>query len=351
MKFYFTNPSFIRLNYSFPTIFVMALLPGLLWPATTRAQSYYLQYQVHMDNGQDVRVSHDSGEVQSTNLLAANFNSTEAYSTSIITPAATFGNLQLTASCSVSLPMNVGAGQGADFGPGTGGGSDVFFQDIIYPTYTNLPAGSKAYYQVTTIYQGYLSFAGLQDLPNAAYTTGSASVSLYANGSVTAVLPANTSNPAVGGIGATLQTNMLSWTLVTQVGAPFIQFTIGSAIQASGASTSGNDAPYFGNLTTAINAQTYVTPLTPGAGYTSASGTIYPTLTLPAPILTITPSTNQSALLSWPSVYASYVLQQNPALAAVGWIQNSNMMSAVNGTNQVTINDATNSLYFRLAQP
>jgi hypothetical protein len=351
-QFYFMKPNYVRLNHSFPKLCAVAFLTGFLWPAVARAQdSYYLQYQLHIDNGPDVRASSDSGQVQSTNLLTTTFGSIETYSTSTMTPVAAFGNLQLSAYCSADRPVGDGNSEGGDFGSAVGGGSDVFFADTIYPTYTNLPAGSKAYYQVVTIYQGSVGIAGGEDPANAAYNTGSASVSLLANGSVTAVLPANTPNPAVGGIGSSLQTNMLSWTIVTQVGAPFVQFKINPAIQAAGGSSTGNDVPFSGSVSIGVAAQTYLTPLTPGAGYTSASGTIYPTLSLPAPSLTITPVANQSVLVSWPAVYATYVLQQNPALAAAGWLQNSNTISAVNGTNQVTINNATNSLFFRLAQP
>ncbi|HWY30191.1 MAG TPA: hypothetical protein VNX46_05530, partial [Candidatus Acidoferrum sp.] len=132
------------------------------------------------------------------------------------------------------------------------------------------------------------------------------------------------------------------------VGTPF---TFGCYIEGDGSTGSGDAHPFVGYVNTAVASQTYITVLTKGAGYSSASGTSYPALQLPAPILTITPATNQTALVSWPSVYAGYVLQQNPVLTVTGWIQNSNTISAVNGTNQVTIDDATNSLYLRLAQP
>ena len=56
-------------------------------------------------------------------------------------------------------------------------------------------------------------------------------------------------------------------------------------------------------------------------------------------------------VISWPSAYAGYMLQQSPTLPAANWAWNTNIVSQVNGTNQVTISPATNNMFFRLAGP
>jgi hypothetical protein len=62
-------------------------------------------------------------------------------------------------------------------------------------------------------------------------------------------------------------------------------------------------------------------------------------------------SDRPGVIISWPSAYSNYVLQQTPVLPAANWVLNTNTVSLVNGSNQVTISPATNNMFFRLSPP
>jgi hypothetical protein len=66
--------------------------------------------------------------------------------------------------------------------------------------------------------------------------------------------------------------------------------------------------------------------------------------------LGIQTAANQTALLYWPTNSGNFVLQQNLSLGTQNWVQNTNPVNLVNGTNKVTVNLSTNSFFFRLIQ-
>ena len=68
------------------------------------------------------------------------------------------------------------------------------------------------------------------------------------------------------------------------------------------------------------------------------------------PKLTITHAGN-SVIVSWPNT-GMYTLQQNSNIAAsAGWTTSGYSVSALNGTNSITITPPTGNLFFRLANP
>jgi hypothetical protein len=78
---------------------------------------------------------------------------------------------------------------------------------------------------------------------------------------------------------------------------------------------------------------------------------VIPAFQFPPPTLGIQLTNNQSVVISWPSVYANYMLQQNPVLGTTNWVLNTNTVSLVNGNNQVIIAPATNNMFFQLVNP
>jgi hypothetical protein len=70
---------------------------------------------------------------------------------------------------------------------------------------------------------------------------------------------------------------------------------------------------------------------------------------LGAPTLYITHAGN-SVTLFWQNT-GTWTLQQNSDLAvASGWVSSGSPVTTANGTNSVTINNATSNLFFRLKQ-
>jgi hypothetical protein len=73
--------------------------------------------------------------------------------------------------------------------------------------------------------------------------------------------------------------------------------------------------------------------------------------TLPsAPALSIQPAANGVTLL-WPASGTTYRLLQNTDCCSTNWIANTNLVSVVNGTNQVTVPMSCGKLTFRLVSP
>jgi hypothetical protein len=68
-----------------------------------------------------------------------------------------------------------------------------------------------------------------------------------------------------------------------------------------------------------------------------------------APLLTITCSGN-SVIVSWPSSFPDWALEQNSNLAPPGWTPTSYYIVNINGTNSITIALPTGNLFFRLSK-
>jgi hypothetical protein len=68
-----------------------------------------------------------------------------------------------------------------------------------------------------------------------------------------------------------------------------------------------------------------------------------------APWLTITHS-GDSVMVSWPSSFTGWTLQQNANLATAGWTPTSYYIVNIDGTNSITITPPMGNLFFRLAK-
>ena len=73
-------------------------------------------------------------------------------------------------------------------------------------------------------------------------------------------------------------------------------------------------------------------------------------LSLPLPVLSIQPTTTGVVLL-WPASSTIFRLLQNTNPMVTNWVANTNSISVVNGTNQVTISPAVGNMFFELVNP
>ena len=328
----------VRLSEFWLPVSSMLIFFGALAPSPVWAQSYYLQYNILVGDVQQgtENNTYSSGFVQSTNRLTANLGDSGSICTATATPVATFGQLQLTANASIDLPIFNGNGYISRYQPGSGDGQDVVFYDMLTVTSSTLPSGTPVSFVVSCIYSGYVqSFAS--------YTDGSDG----SDGEASASVQGGSFAGETGSVGPINQTNLLSMIVTTQVGGSFKLY---GSLEADGSANTGDGHVFDGYSTAFITSQTYVTPLTSGVGYTTASGATYPSQ-LPAPTLVITGEKNQTVLLSWPSAYVNYVLQQSQTLNPPNWVQNSNTISVLSGgTNEVSLIANTNSMYFRLME-
>ena len=68
--------------------------------------------------------------------------------------------------------------------------------------------------------------------------------------------------------------------------------------------------------------------------------------------LKITPNSDGSAvILSWPSIYVGYYLEQNSDLSPGNWIPASGTISDTGTTRSVTIDHPPDNLFYRLCRP
>jgi hypothetical protein len=328
-----------KLHRNLPSVFISLVWAGVLFvPSAVNAQTYWLHYGMVVgstDSGTQNN-SYDSGKVQSTNLLTANLAGPGSIASVSATPSASYGLLQLAANCAVDNPGSDGNGHLSRFQPDVGTGPDVDFQDELTLTSAALPAGTPVQIQFVCVASGYItpgSGVAFHETASSAYVK---LYDAYAN-----VQPVTTT------IGGNYETNTISLTQTNRsVG---YTFTFGVWINANGEADDSDGKAFSGSVSTEITVKTYVNVLTPGASYTSASGTVYPALQLPPPILNIH-ATNDSVVISWPSAYADYGLQQNSNLAGGVWTASGYSISTANGTNSITISPPTGNLFFRLQQ-
>lgn len=69
---------------------------------------------------------------------------------------------------------------------------------------------------------------------------------------------------------------------------------------------------------------------------------------IPAPSLNLQRTSTNTFLLSWPSSYSGFALQQNTNLVSGNWTTVTNALSVTNGLNQVIVPPASGSRFFRL---
>ncbi len=83
---------------------------------------------------------------------------------------------------------------------------------------------------------------------------------------------------------------------------------------------------------------------------TSTISNAPPTTPPSPPTLSIQPTANGIMLL-WPASASGFRLLQNVDQCTTNWVANTNEISVVNGTNQVTISRTSGNLFFRLVNP
>ena len=69
------------------------------------------------------------------------------------------------------------------------------------------------------------------------------------------------------------------------------------------------------------------------------------------PQLSLTTLQPDTLVITWPTNFSGYVLQQNSDLGTTNWLSDTNPASVVGSNQQVTISPLTGSRFFRLARP
>ena len=72
---------------------------------------------------------------------------------------------------------------------------------------------------------------------------------------------------------------------------------------------------------------------------------------LPPPTLVIQTTNAGAALVSWPSIYGGYLLQQNALPGTTNWVFSTNPTNVVGGNDQVSFGPAASPMFFRLSLP
>jgi hypothetical protein len=154
---------------------------------------------------------------------------------------------------------------------------------------------------------------------------------------------------SIGGNTSTNVTETFTEISSVMVGGGFLVLDwIGLYGQAEGLGLNPDNGCYLqSSVNGLLTSKVYVNILTPGAGYTSYSGYVYPQY---RPTLNIRPAISPSvlALLYWPGWATNYVLEECPDILLKNWVTNSLPVSLVNGTNEVTLSATNNAMFFRL---
>ena len=304
----------------------------LIAPPSTFSQTYGLRY--HMTIGttdnQTQNSSYESGRVQ-TNSLTANLGDIGAKAAATATPTVSYGPIHLTALCSVNNPTWDGNGHLArmDYQSGS---PLVFFTDTLTVTSATLPPGTLVAFQFALRSAGYITPGAGGGLNQ---TTSSAYVQLSSGSFFQGILVS---------MSGALATNTSLTTVNLTVGST-INFV--SAIGAVATAGSNGEPGFVGAVNTDISSQVYVDVLTQGVNYSAASGTVYPRLILPPPVLKIR-YTNNMVIVWWPSDYSDYSLKQNTNLNSATWASNTNAISQVGSDNQIVVAPPVRAMFYRL---
>ena len=292
------------------------------------AQTYWLRYALTLGGDYSVGDLYDSGPVQNTSLLTTQLVTAGAVWTAKATPRASYGSLRLTAACALTNLLWNGNGHSVRFIPG--GNPAPGFQDQLTVTSATLPVGTPVQFEFRTVIAGYID-PGVTVIPGSVYSSGSAFVR-------TRRVNAGIVDTPIGAAAGTVTITDLVTTAVGQ------QLDINSAIYASGDVAQNGALGFAAAIQTDIRVDTYVEPLTPGAGYTAASGTVYKVL----PVALSIQATNGGAVLSWPAAAVNYGLEESPGLAPANWVASTNLVTLIGGTNQVTVSPLTGNRLYRL---
>jgi hypothetical protein len=325
-----------------PFVVVFILVPASLFPLRTQAQlevsiDTYAGSSDGSGNGGEI----DTGEVTAPNPLVESATYESTYTTASQTVSASYSVLQAAGSCAASGSYGVYGGI-AEFSTGDEGNS-AFSSDELTVTSDTLPVGTPVQVLVTWAYSGFVNLENTVVQGN--YSIDAGNVTMTFQG-----------NPTFKSISGSLDGSSGSWSVSGSV-SQVVNTTVGSVgdvgwqntITISG-ETTGDEVdtgvPESASASASATNTVYVNVLTPGAGYTADSGTVYPQI----PTLSIQSVAN-GVLLSWPGWASGFQLQQNSDLTTADWIANNSPVNLVNGTNEVTITPATGTLFFRLINP
>ena len=311
---------------------LLALLAGL--PVTAAAQNY-LQATPYCVAGSGV--GYDTGPIDSTNQLVVALANNDATRTVSLNASATYGVLQASGNAIATATATQPGGR-AFFGAYFSGHSLLAFRDYLNLTSATLPPGTPVEVVVTERFQAAAS-------PN----LNSSQTGNYDQSVATHVWIRMTSS---GLISDDVETNLppgqtLTATLHSQVGGAI---QLDALLYADGQAEANDYQSETATAFLTAQATTYVTILTTGASYYSASGTIYPGSTN-RPSLTIRLAAPDTAVVAWPTNATGFTLQENPGLDVAGWVNNTNLVSVVGTNQQVTINPLPANRFFRLIQP
>jgi hypothetical protein len=276
-----------------------------------------------------------------------NAGASDEWSSAAYNTSSSYGVLQVAATCAANTGP-AGVFSEAYFRPPSDGFvvPSVGFMDTLTITSATLSAGTPVQVQVTCVNTGNVSqsFSGNTARGDLARCSNVVTLAITnaagTQGSSSSVVVGEFADGANGNANLNNSVSML----VTQymVGT---SFRIYSGIFAVGTNyiNVGDAAAAF--ISDNLTSVTYVNVLTPGAGYTTASGTVYPTM---GPNIRAT--SNNNLVISWPAVWTNVVLEQFETLGSTNWTLNTNAVSMVNGNNQAVISPTDNSMFFRLAQ-
>lgn len=333
-------------NFALSTVTIITLSLGLFSPPHAWAQ---MNSSVTYSLGVGCLTAAYGYETKPNTTPPAleNVEASDEWSSATYDTGSSYGVLQVAATCAANTGP-AGVFSDAYFCPASDGFvvPTVGFMDTLTITSATLSAGTPVQVQVTCVNTGSVSqsFSG---------NTALGDVAKYSNVEVLAITNAagthgSSSSVGVGqfadGANGNSNINNSVSILVTQymVGT---SFRIYNGIFAFGTNYINIGDAAAASISENLTSVTYVDLLTPGASYTAASGTVYPTM---GPNIQAT--SNNSLVISWPAVWTNVVLEQIETLGSTNWTLNTNAVSMVNGSNQAVISPTDNSMFFRLAQ-
>jgi len=94
-------------------------------------------------------------------------------------------------------------------------------------------------------------------------------------------------------------------------------------------------------------------PMTGGGTYSVTGGfwAIYAVQTAGAPLLTVTATTTNTVLISWPYPSPGFTLQGNSSLGNNNWMNVTNIPTVVSGQKWVIISPPVGNQFYRLINP
>lgn len=288
----------------------------------------YLWNQSYTENESYYIVGSGSQNATPPSILTTNLAFETSDSSAYINCVSAIGQSQLTANAFIDRSDVEYSGTTQVFFEYNPGGPDLEFIDQLNITSATLPNGTPVQLQLAAVYSGFISPpVGEGDFSSAYVELG--------------VLIGNEWNYTNGTVANTVQTNVITYNVSSYVGD---SVSISAGINAYGGTEVESFDAYESSISAGITNVVYVTMLTPGSSYTTASEWVYPAL---LPTLNLQP-TADALLLTWPVNGFNFALQQNSDLTTTNWAACNSPVTTVNGTNQVTISSGSGTMFYRL---